>query len=185
MTISRVRWLQVALLCLALSAPFPLSVSAWGEYGHEIVANLAWGRLSFATQRRITAVLNITNATLIEETGSPLAAVANWADNVRHFLPWSAALHYIDIRDDSIVGGCHYKDATTANESPATPCAFQYDRDCPFDECVAGAIVNYSTQLLQFVEEQSLPRLSRLRKQSTRYQNPDVRTEQALKFLIQ
>ena len=128
-------------------------VHGWGEFGHEIVANIAWKRLDLDVQQKVTTLLNVTNMTLIKEAGSPLAAVANWADHVRHFLPWSAGLHYIDIRDDLIDGGCHYNVTADQNNNHDVvdgPCNFNYDRDCPLDTCVAGAILNYSTDLYQW-----------------------------------
>lgn len=193
------------LLFLVLLASTPVSVSAWGEDGHEIVANVAWARLSHSVKDKISTMLNITNVTLIAETGSPLAAVANWADHVRHFLPWSGALHYIDVRDNLIPGGCHYNDTINdGNTGSLSPCNFDYDRDCPADICVAGAIVNYSSQLLHWQQDvqqtSSWPcagqlhnqrQHSRLRKSSkqneirTIQRTPDNHTIQALKFLIQ
>lgn len=149
-------------------------VAAWGEYGHEVVANVAWHRLSAEARASVSALLNVTNSTLVDEAGSPLAAVANWADQVRHYKPWSSGLHYIDVRDDAVTGGCHYRPGgsggggigggvgrrrnTAARDdhrstAPPTPtagaCDFDYERDCPDDYCVAGAIMNYSSQLLR------------------------------------
>ena len=120
-------------------------------------ANLAWNRLSSEIQHQISAVLNITNATEIEEYGSPMGIVANWADRVRHYLPWSDGLHFVDVRDDLIEGGCHYIYNSTTNSSSSSSsslCDFDYyDRDCVDGNCVVGAVFNYSTQLL---EEQQL-----------------------------
>jgi hypothetical protein len=123
---------------------------------HYCTANLAWNRLSSEIQHQISAVLNITNATEIEEYGSPMGIVANWADHVRHYLPWSDELHFVDVRDDLIEGGCHYRYNSTTNGSSSSSslCDFDYyDRDCVDGNCVVGAVFNYSTQLL---EEQQL-----------------------------
>jgi hypothetical protein len=123
---------------------------------HYCTANLAWNRLSSEIQHQISAVLNITNATEIEEYGSPMGIVANWADHVRHYLPWSGELHFVDVRDDLIEGGCHYLYNSTTNSSSSSSslCDFDYyDRDCVEGNCVVGAVFNYSTQLL---EEQQL-----------------------------
>jgi hypothetical protein len=175
--------LQVTTTIVLLSLLLLQSVHGWGEFGHEIVANLAWKRLDFDVQQTVTKLLNVTNTTLIEETGSPLAAVANWADRVRHFLPWSAGLHYIDIRDDLIDGGCHYNLTDDGNDGP---CNFDYDRDCPLDTCVAGAILNYSTNLYRwdlFHEEENNQQKFHLRQQSS---SPSVsQLRESLMFLIQ
>lgn len=95
-----------------------------------------------STKQAVEAILGNVNGT--EEAGSPLAAVADWADRVRYYKPWSAPLHYIDVRDDWISGGCHYNQLDPK-------CRFDYKRDCPNDLCVAGAIVNYTSQLIESV----------------------------------
>ena len=120
-------------------------------------ANLAWRRLSSDIQREISTILNVTNATEVDDLGSPMAVVANWADHVRHFLPWSGSLHFIDVRDDLIEGGCHYQynsskknDDYSISSSSSDICEFQYyHRDCDDGICVAGAVLNYSTQLIE------------------------------------
>jgi hypothetical protein len=116
------------------------SVTAWGKIGHEMVANIAWSRLSNNTQAWFSAVLDIHDA----HAGSPLADVADWADIVRftQFYHWSTPLHYVDVQDDQIEGGCPVIDP-----GERTKCHFNYARDCDKDVCAAGAIANYSTRL--------------------------------------
>lgn len=114
---------------------------------------MAWRRLSKEVQHQISAVLNITNATEVDELGSPMGVVANWADHVRHYLPWSGQLHFVDVRDDLIQGGCHYRYNSTTNRSSSSSslCDFDYyHRDCVDGNCVVGAILNYSTQLIEY-----------------------------------
>jgi hypothetical protein len=142
------------LVLLLAAACCPSVCHGWGTTGHEIVANVAWRRLSNETRAWVLQVLNATDEddeTVIsdnndDDPGSPLGAVADWADQVRHFLPWSAPLHYIDVRDDLFSEGCH----TAPHLNPS--CRFDYDRDCRNNTCVAGAIVNYTHQLLRMVE---------------------------------
>mmetsp|Transcript_61608 Transcript_61608/g.150820 ORF Transcript_61608/g.150820 Transcript_61608/m.150820 type:complete len:434 (+) Transcript_61608:206-1507(+) len=167
------------LLCLALTAMVAVSVvKAWGEIGHEIVANIAWSRLDDdpQLQMHLRKVLNVTQSlpttTTVtgndheddhlndykfynddQDPGSPFADVANWADHVRHFLPWSGQLHFIDVQDEIIDGGCHYRpqdgdDYYHGQRNNNNKCMFYYERDCVDNDCVAGAILNYSTQLL-------------------------------------
>jgi len=73
-----------------------------------------------------------------DDTTSPLAAVANWADEIRQSYPWTTKLHYINIDEDA------YDDHCAVN-SP--DCTFVYERDCVEDACVAGSIVNYTQRL--------------------------------------
>ena len=164
-------------------------VKAWGEIGHEIVANIAWSRLDDdpQLQMHLRKILNVTQShttTTVfgnvkedghiddnisfhnddDDPGSPFAQVANWADHVRHFLPWSGQLHFIDVQDEIIDGGCHYhphhhdddNDDEHHNDGQGNndKCMFFYERDCVDNECVAGAILNYSTQLLPAAMEQ-------------------------------
>ncbi|KAL3937995.1 MAG: hypothetical protein SGBAC_006997 [Bacillariaceae sp.] len=118
---------------------------AWGTLGHEIVGNLAWYHLSEDAKSWVNDTLeagakgNHLRNHEEDPTLTPLGKVADWADNVRHYLGWSAPLHFIDVRDDLIPGGCM---------SASEDCRFQYDRDCVNDICAAGAILNYTQQLL-------------------------------------
>jgi hypothetical protein len=158
------QWILVSLCCDG--------VAGWGTLGHEIVANLAWSRLSKQTRETVEHILGNVNGT--DEAGSPLAAVADWADRVRHYKPWSAPLHYIDVRDALFDGGCHFN-----SDVGKQICEFDYDRDCPNDVCVAGAIMNYTTQLMttKTVEEEDNSNLRR-RTQS-------INKKEALMFLTQ
>lgn len=116
-----------------------LPVEAWGSDGHEIVANIAYRRLSNSTRTAVNTLLmgNSKKAVVIEDefleqeylrehralelkelgittnfTNSPLAKVANWADHVRYTKSWSwtAPLHFIDVQDTYYTNGCHYDD---------------------------------------------------------------------------
>lgn len=126
---------------LSLLVLFVLSciggASAWGKTGHEMVANLAYHRLSKQAQQAVIDVLGTNNNTF----GSPLAAVADWADRVRYtsHYHWTTPLHFVDVHDTEISGGCPAQEP-----NGTTMCTFDYDRDCENDMCVAGAIANYS-----------------------------------------
>jgi S1/P1 Nuclease len=73
--------------------------------------------------RRIQLVLDVLN-------GSSMASVANWADDIRHTPngAWSGPLHFADL--------------------PDRDCHFDRNRDCKLNNCVAGAISNYTHRLL-------------------------------------
>lgn len=169
-----------SFLFFFLLAHCPILTLAWGTTGHEIVANIAWNRLNNLTQDLVTGILGPVNGT--EEAGSPLAAVADWADQVRFYKHWSAPLHYIDVRDDLVENeGCHI----FPHLNPA--CRFCYTRDCPNDICVAGAIVNYSSQLLAMsaeITERNAKTEWHLRKKSQSQGSKSSRKE-ALMFLTQ
>jgi S1/P1 Nuclease len=101
---------------------------------------------------------------------SPLADVADWADQVRHqnAYQWSGPLHYIDVRDDLIDGGCPVVASDEEDKecsdrvsewnghgyslAQCNACFFNYSRDCVGDRCVAGAIANYTHRLVQATE---------------------------------
>ena len=123
------------------------SCSAWGKIGHEMVANIAYQRLSNPSRQTVHAILGNTN----NAEGSPLAAVADWADRVRYTKTyhWTTPLHFIDIRDTEIAGGCP---ALPPGATNSTLCTFDYERDCENDLCVAGAIANYSNYMSSNVQ---------------------------------
>jgi S1/P1 Nuclease len=178
------RYLKNPLRVLAvLAVTFAIhgdSVQAWGRDGHEIVGNLAWQLLSNHTQGRIQEILGYSHdvdssrrrSSMFlkssrklghnrSELNSPLGQIADWADQVRHSpeFHWSGPLHYIDVRDDLVVGGCTVRnpdfggaqEGTVRNGLPSDDsiCHFDYTRDCPDDVCVAGAIVNYTRHLME------------------------------------
>lgn len=60
--------------------------------------------------------------------------VANWADDVAANIPWSYGLHFINVMQVPCNAG---------------QCSFLYSRDCVEDQCVAGAIMNYTDLLSQ------------------------------------
>jgi hypothetical protein len=164
-----------------LTCSLPLLVAGWGTLGHEMVANIAWHRINDGTKAWIEDILGPQNNT--EEAGSPLAAVADWADRVRYFKPWSGPLHYIDVRDDLYDGGCHYdsnNSSSSSSSSPSGACSFDYERDCPNDICVAGAILNYTSQLIEKAP-------SKKSSSSLRRSEPDDswKESQALRFVTQ
>lgn len=137
--------MRFPLLCIVIVALLVLrSAHAWGRIGHEMVANLAYARLSTDLQEKVMQILGTTNTTF----GSPLAAVADWADRVRYtsHYHWTTPLHFIDVHDDEIEGACP---AQTPKQVNDTLCRFNYTRDCQDDVCVAGAISNYSNILMQ------------------------------------
>ena len=130
----------MTMMLLLLLFLLPFSVSAWGKVGHEMVANLAYHRLSDESQQTVIRILGTNNSTF----GSPLAAVADWADRVRYTKTyhWTTPLHFIDVHDADIPGAC-----PSQKPNGTTLCTFDYQRDCEEDMCVAGAIANYSSHL--------------------------------------
>jgi len=167
------------LLCLlSLSA----KVNGWGHEGHCIVANIAYSRLTPDVQEAVKSILNYTLSDSdlgygVSDTHggkddllntSPLAAVANWADKVRFTTKyhWSTPLHFVDVRDDMIDGGCPctrsvgddgdmrllMNDDNDGDDDQSctihSSCWFVYDRDCAEDFCAVGGIANYTSRLV-------------------------------------
>lgn len=139
-------------------------VDAWGSDGHEIIANIAYSRLSREARAAVNTILigsqflkgpiNTNKSRMriksASSSNSPLADVADWADKVRytHEWHWTAPLHYIDVEDKTYKHGCHYMNSSTAKGNEES-CQFIYERDCKHDFCVAGAISNYSNILYE------------------------------------
>ena len=116
--------------------------------GHEIVANIAYNRLSNTTQRMIQDILFPNDSFHVDDDSiSPLAAVANWADKVRYTseFAWTTPLHYVNIHDKLISGGCPSE--SIPDRIPSN-CTFQYERDCIHDKCAVGAIVEFSHEAI-------------------------------------
>ncbi|TVY23671.1 Nuclease S1 [Lachnellula hyalina] len=110
---------------LYLLSSLPTSY-AWGSLGHETVAYVASNFVSSDTTSFFQTILH-------NQTDSYLAGVATWADSFRYTAAgrFSAPFHFIDAEDD-----------------PPTSCGVKYSRDCPVEGCIVGAILNYTTQLL-------------------------------------
>lgn len=91
---------------------------AWSEFGHELIAELAWQRLSPATRAGVDALLQ-------GEPVPTLAGVAAWPDAIRDLPEFehTAPLHYVRIHD--------------------ADCVFNRARDCRGEACVVGAIERY------------------------------------------
>ncbi|XP_052200025.1 endonuclease 2 [Diospyros lotus] len=117
-------------LVLAFASILVISpvVHCWGLDGHLTICRIAQSRLSAAAA---TAVKELLPAAAEDDLGSE----CSWADRVKFHYHWSSALHFID--------------------TPDNLCSYQYNRDCKDengekDRCVAGAINNYTTQLLGY-----------------------------------
>lgn len=143
----------ILLQCIALS-------DGWGKKGHAIVANIAYNRLSQETKYIVSRILfpdgNYNHAA--HGFASPLEAVASWADSARFTkeYSWTAPLHYIDIKDLSLAGGCpststplSYIDRAPGVANNETNfCFFDYERDCEGGLCAAGAVMDFSKNLV-------------------------------------
>ncbi|KAH7516518.1 endonuclease 2 [Ziziphus jujuba] len=110
---------------------FPV-IHGWGADGHLTVCRIAQSRLS-------KAAADAVNKLLPEYAENDLGSLCIWADEVRFRYHWSSALHFINTPD---------------------LCTFQYQRDCKDEDglkgrCVAGAINNYTTQLLTYSTAQA------------------------------
>ena len=121
---------------MTLLACFLSVVYGWGTHGHAIVAEIAEQLLENNTRIRVHEIL----------TNRSMAQVSDWADEFRHTHggEWSGKLHFADL--------------------PDRQCKFEKNRDCPTDECVVGAITNYTNRLREGISKTS--------------------NEEALKFLI-
>ena len=141
------------LLLFLLACALPIDVCrAWGKLGHQTVANVAWDLLDESTRHQIQQVLDGSAEpqvhSICAEPCSPLAFVADWADDARYsrYWHWTGGLHYVDIQDDSMPSEC--MNDQTGNHDLMVECRFQHARDCQDDFCVSGAILNYTQQLM-------------------------------------
>ena len=158
------------------------TVSAWGHEWHEIVANIAYNLLTPETKAASYHVLFPSDDFNTTDYTSPLAAVANWADKVRFtkYFSWTTPLHYVDVRDDLISGGCPSIQEASGESSTKSDCAFVYQRDCAGGACAVGAIVKFSD-----LSRTNKMTHKRLRAPQNPYLMHNVTTQrQSLMFLI-
>ncbi|MBA0734519.1 hypothetical protein Gogos_018421 [Gossypium gossypioides] len=116
---------MLAFLSLVLVTLPP--IYGWGTDGHSIICKIAQTRLS---EEAADAVKQLLPKWAEDDLGS----VCSWADQVKFRYRWSSPLHFIN--------------------TPET-CSYQYKRDCKDEDgeagrCVAGAINNYTSQLLTY-----------------------------------
>ena len=144
-------------------------VDAWGREGHMIIANVAYERLRVESRALVGEILGFGEVTDNNESdplnSTPLSHVANWADAVRftRAYHWSGALHYVDIKDSYISGGCPctrpITTLTSAHQGSSNSkyctigvaeslCNFSIERDCPSSFCAVGAISNFTHRLM-------------------------------------
>ncbi|KAL4330493.1 hypothetical protein AHAS_Ahas13G0405600 [Arachis hypogaea] len=111
------------------SAP---GANAWSKEGHMITCKIAQSLLEPEAAEAVHHLLP-------EYVKGDLSALCVWPDQIRHWYKyrWTSPLHFIDTPDDS--------------------CSFSYSRDCHDqhgvkDMCVAGAVKNFTSQLLHYRE---------------------------------
>ena len=100
--------MTAAWLVLAVT---PNPAQAWGNQGHQVVANLAQAQLSVAARREVDRLL-------ATEPGQSMASISTWADEHRN--PATAPWHYVNF--------------------PKSSCTYSAERDCPDGQCVVAAI---------------------------------------------
>ncbi|GJN26295.1 hypothetical protein PR202_gb14217 [Eleusine coracana subsp. coracana] len=129
MLFSSMAFVQAVVLVLVLASVPPVTQS-WSKEGHMLTCQIAQDLLEPAAAH---AVKNL----LPEDVDGDLSALCVWPDQVRHWYKyrWSSPLHFID--------------------TPDKACSFVYSRDChgpdgAKDMCVAGAIANFSSQLMHY-----------------------------------
>ncbi|KAJ4963694.1 hypothetical protein NE237_023633 [Protea cynaroides] len=118
------------LVLVSLTCLFP-ATHGWGIDGHFIICRIAQARLSNASADAVKQLLP-------DYAENDLGSLCSWADRVKFRYHWSSALHFID--------------------TPEKLCTYQYSRDCKDangekDRCLAGAINNYTNQLLTYSSE--------------------------------
>ncbi|BBN07896.1 nuclease S1 [Marchantia polymorpha subsp. ruderalis] len=120
----------VMLMLLLLLVHGPAPVAAWGADGHHMTCHIAEPLLTPTAAAAVKSLLP-------EYANGSLAPLCSWPDEIRWMWKWmwTSPLHYID--------------------TPDFLCNYKYERDCHdelfhMDMCVAGAINNYSSQLLGY-----------------------------------
>ncbi|XP_022724260.1 endonuclease 4-like isoform X2 [Durio zibethinus] len=124
MGFSRMGWLELLWIGRVLVLmQLVHGVAGWGKDGHYAVCKIAEGYL---TQDALATVKEL----LPDSAGGELASVCSWADDIKW--QWTSPLHYVN--------------------TPDFKCNYKYSRDCydsygRINNCVTGAIFNYTKQL--------------------------------------
>ncbi|XP_061363059.1 endonuclease 1 [Gastrolobium bilobum] len=128
-------WLSLPfgfLLFLSSSFITVPTTLAWSKEGHVMTCQIAQSLLEPEASE---AVYHLLPAYV----KGNLSALCVWPDQIRHWhkYSWTSPLHFIDTPDDA--------------------CSFDYSRDCHDthgveDMCVAGAVKNFTSQLLHYKE---------------------------------
>ncbi|KAL5579337.1 hypothetical protein UlMin_011779 [Ulmus minor] len=120
------------VLLLGFASILVPSANGWSKEGHMMTCRIAQSLLETEAAE---AVQNL----LPPNVNGDLSALCIWPDQIRHWYRyrWTSPLHFIDTPDDE--------------------CSFDYARDCHNpkgleDMCVAGAVLNFTSQLLHFRE---------------------------------
>lgn len=88
---SRAMTTSVRMLASIAATLLAAEASAWGGYGHSVVATIAEQRLSPAARGKVAVLLD----------GASMADVASWADSVRRDRKETAPLHYINFAPEA------------------------------------------------------------------------------------
>jgi hypothetical protein len=114
------------MIYLTLVLCAAVSVTAWGNSGHQLTGAVA--------QRLLTPEAAGVVKALLPDWNGNLTRSATWADEVKYgkqsqTYGWSAKLHFVDSKDDA-----------------PKSCGYVQERDCPDGQCIVGAIANYTTR---------------------------------------
>ncbi|KAL6206943.1 hypothetical protein ACLB2K_024188 [Fragaria x ananassa] len=119
--------LLLAFVCILIP-----KAQGWSKEGHIMTCRIAQVLLE---PEAAEAVENL----LPHDVNGDLSALCVWPDQIRHWYRyrWTSPLHFIDTPDNA--------------------CNFEYSRDChdqhgSKDMCVAGAVQNFTSQLLHYTE---------------------------------
>lgn len=116
---AHMHWPSVSVLLVFVAACVNCAF-AWGTIGHEIVATIAQALLPLHIRSQLCNNLPNTTAyhamELSENDTIPirtnvhchLAPIANWADQVKHVMPWTSHMHYVNAVADEPPSACHF-----------------------------------------------------------------------------
>ncbi|XP_065877651.1 endonuclease 1 [Euphorbia lathyris] len=115
------------VLMMGLATIFAPGALGWSKEGHVMTCRIAQNLLG-------PEALHAVEHLLPDNVNGDLSALCVWPDQIRHWYKyrWTSPLHFIDTPDNA--------------------CSFNHERDCVKDMCVAGAIQNFTSQLLHYKE---------------------------------
>ncbi len=132
---------------------------AWGDMGHEVIANIAYSRLTASTQAKVDKILAADSSKL---TAPDFASRATWADKYRDADRNSSKLQYNATR------AWHFADVELDLASPSSNTLADLDAPCHQFPALANGVVASKgpntdcvvSKLEQFASELKSPKTS-------------------------
>jgi S1/P1 Nuclease len=152
-------WIRSGKRLLICASLYASQAWAWGDMGHEVIANIAYSRLTASTQAKVDKILAADNSKL---TAPDFASRATWADKYRDADRNSSKVQYNATR------AWHFTDIALDLDSQSSNTLADLDEPCHQFPALANGVVASKgpnsdcviSKLEQFASELESPKTS-------------------------